>query len=76
MPVDTCGQTDLDLDAVMVADTVAIGVEAGDSVVLALEGMDGGWVAYRATVGDARAMAFALLEKVAIVERESRCVSV
>lgn len=68
MPVDTAASSDLDLLAAVPADTIAVGLGGGDSVVVALQGRNGDWVAFEGTAGDARDLAFALLEKVTIVE--------
>lgn len=70
MPVEVSGEVDLDLPAAMPADVVALGVES-ELVVIALEGRDGEWSAFHATPDQARCMAFALLEKAAIVESGS-----
>lgn len=67
MPVDVGASDVLDLDAAILSDAVAVGV-VGDAVVVALEGRDGVWVAFEGTPEDARDMAFALLEKVGIIE--------
>lgn len=72
MPVDTTAGSDLDLLAAIPSDTIAVGLSGGhnggDAVVIALEGRDGNWVAYECGVEDARDLAFALLEKVHLIE--------
>lgn len=68
MPVDIEASNFLDLDAAVPSDTIAVGVDTCDAVVVALEGRDGTWVAYQGSVEDARDLAFALLEKVNLIE--------
>lgn len=71
MPVDRKAGSFLDLPGVFPSDTIAVGLgdhSGGDAVVIALGGRAGQWIAYEATVEDARELAFALLEKVSIIE--------
>lgn len=72
MPVDNAASPNLDLLAAIPADTIAVGLKGGhngeEAVVIALEGRNGDWVAYQGTPEDARDLAFALLEKVNIIE--------
>ena len=72
MPVDNAASPNLDLLAAIPADMIAVGLEGGhngeEAVVIALEGRNGDWVAYQGTPEDARDLAFALLEKVNIIE--------